>query len=398
MRTALIAALERTDSGALRAGLPLAGRSVLARQVDLLRTLGCERILCLCVSADDEVLRAQQAVEAAGGTFQALRGFLHLPALVRADDELIILADGLLPDPAMVQQLFAETPASNPRFIVSLPSDSPLVALHPDDFERIDAVRHWGGLLVMRGAPVQHLSDFPPDADAISLLLRLALQAGTPCRTLPGGSPVPEAWLLATDETALAAQGQALITRAAGVIDWRRPSAALAGLAARSLAPRGLAEGPMLAMLGAAVFGLGGLAAAAWGWTASGLALAAAGALAAAFAGATGAIKRELLGEGPPPARLARLGLAVDTSAAATLLLALSPAGSVEPLAVLGPVAVGLARLTPPAAPLAILTDRGLLLGLLSLAAAFALLPHAAALAALVLLCGLLLPQGNNRG
>ncbi|MFN9497765.1 MAG: hypothetical protein ACK57E_04770, partial [Erythrobacteraceae bacterium] len=77
MRTALIAALKRTDNGALRAGLPLAGRSVLARQVDLLRALGCDKILCLCKNADGEVLRAQQAVEAAGGTFQALRGFLH---------------------------------------------------------------------------------------------------------------------------------------------------------------------------------------------------------------------------------------------------------------------------------------------------------------------------------
>lgn len=398
MRTALIAAIKRTDSGALRAGLPLAARSVLARQVDLLRLLGCERILCLCESADGEVLRAQQAVEASGGTFQALRGFLHLPALVRAEDELVILADGLLPDPVLVQQMFAETPAGSPRFVASLPSDSPLVAQHPEDFERIDAARHWAGLLVMRGASVQHLADFPLDADAISLLLRLALQAGTPCREVSGGSPAAETWLLASDETALVTQEQALITRAAGAIDWRRPSAALAGLAARALAPRGLANGPLLAMLGAAVFGLGGLAAASWGWATSGLAFAAIGALAAAFAGALGAIKRELLGEGLPPARFARLGLAVDTSAAATLLLALSPAGSIAPLAALGPVAIGLARLTLPVATLAMLADRGLLLGLLAFAAAFALLPHATALVSLVLLGGLLLPQHKNRG
>ena len=257
MRTALIAALKRTDSGALRAGLPLAGRSVLARQVDLLRALGCDKILCLCKNADGEVLRAQQAVEAAGGTFQALRGFLHLPALVRAEDELVILADGLLPDPALTQRMFADTPASSPRFVAGLPSGSPLVARYPDDFERIDAARHWAGLLVMRGAPVQHLAEFPPDADAISLLLRLALQAGTPCRELPGGNPAPESWLLANDETALAAQEQALIIRAAGQADWRRPSAALAGLAARAPAPAGLANGPLLAMLASALTGLG---------------------------------------------------------------------------------------------------------------------------------------------
>lgn len=401
MRTALIAALKRTDSDALRAGLPLAGRSVLARQVDLLRAFGCDKILCLCESADGEVLRAQQAVEAAGGTFQALRGFLHLPALVRAEDELVILADGLLPDPALVQRMFAECPPSTPRFVACLPSDSPLVARYPDDFERVDAARHWAGLLVMRGAAVQHLADFPPDADAISLLLRLALQAGTPCRELPGGTPAPEAWLLANDETALAAQEQSLITRAAGQIDWRRPSAAIAGLAARALAPGGLENGPLLAMLGSATLGLAGLASAAWGWAASGLALAALGALVAALCGALAAIKRELLGQGTPPEQIALLGLAVDTASAVTLLLALSPAGSLAPLAVLGPVLIGLARLTAqtiPFASQAVLTDRGLLLALLALSAAFGLLPHAAALFSLVLLGGLLLPQDKNWG
>jgi hypothetical protein len=150
-------------------------------------------------------------------------------------------------------------------------------------------------------------------------------------------------------------------------------------------------------MLASALTGLGGLAAAAWGWTAPGLALAAVGALAAALAGALAALKRELLGEGPPPARIARLGLAVDASAAATALLALSPAGP----AVLGPVLIGLARLTAqtmPLVPQAVLTDRGVLLALLALAAAFGLLPHAAALFSLVLLGGLLLPQAGNRG
>jgi hypothetical protein len=51
-----------------------------------------------------------------------------------------------------------------------------------------------------------------------------------------------------------------------------------------------------------------------------------------------------------------------------------------------------------PLVPQAVLTDRGVLLALLALAAAFGLLPHAAALFSLVLLGGLLLPQAGNRG
>ena len=378
----------------MRAGLPLAGRSVLARQVDLLRSAGCERILCLCDAPDAEMLRVQQSVEAGGGSFQALRGFLHLPALVRVEDELVILADGLLPDPALVAQLFAG--GSPPRFVACLPSDSPLVGEHPNDFERIDAARHWAGLLVMRGAPVQQLADFPPDANAVSLLLRLALQAGTPCRELPGGTPAPEAWLLANSEAALAAQEQALITRAAGKGDWHYPSRTLAGLAARALAPRSLARGPLVAAGSAAALQLGGLAAAVSGMAAIGLALATLGALAAALAGTLGRMRRELLGEGPGAAALARLDDAVDVLTAAVLLFALSPTGSVAPLAMLGPVLIGLARLTVRSSPFAVLADRVVLPGALAFTAVFGLLPHGTALLALVLIGGLLLPTRSD--
>lgn len=387
MRTALIAALKRTATGTRRGELSLAGRSVLARQVDWLRSIGCERILCLCEGADGEVLRLQQEVEAAGGNFQALRGFLHLPALVRAEDELVILADGLLPDPAIAAAFFAQTP---PRFVATLPTTSPLVADHPHDFERVDAQQHWAGLLAMRGAPVQHLADFPPDADAISLLLRLALQAGTPCRLLPG-EEAPTGWLLATDETALTAQEQALITRAAGAPDWRSPSQALARVAAQALAPQGMERGPLIAAGAGAVLHLGALAAAWWGAGTAALALTGLGALAAALAGSLGGMARELLGKGVSAARLNRLDMAVDVACAAVLLIALSPTGTLAPLAVLGPVLVGLARLAPSAGPLAVLADRAVLPVALAIAALFGLLPHATALFSLILLGGLLL-------
>ena len=394
MRAALIAALRQTPDGTLRAELSLAGRSVLARQVDWLRSIGCEQIWCLCERVDGEVLRLQQEIEAAGGSFQPLRGFLQLPALVRAEDELVILADGLLPDPALGAALLAQ--ATPPRFVAALPATSPLVAQHSGDFERIDAQQHWAGLLVMRGAPVQHLADFPPDADAISLLLRLALQAGTPCRALPGDDQVPAGWLLATEENALAAQEQALIARAAGIADWRRPAQALARAGALVLAPEGLAKGPLAASSGAAALYLGAIAAAVWGAVTIGLALAALGALAAALAGALGRMARKLLGKGTSAVRLARLDAAVDVGLAAVLLIALSPSGTIAPLAMLGPALVGLARLTSTTTPLAVLADRAVLPLALAISAAFGLLPHATALFSLLLLGGLLLRKSAD--
>jgi hypothetical protein len=197
MRTGLIAALNVTAMGERRAFLRFAGRSVLAWQVDLMRRMGAERIICLCDGAAEEILPLQHQVEADGGSFHVLNGFTALPALVRAEDELIVMRDGLVPDPAIASALVLQD-APLGKGVLSLSEDHPLVIAHPSEFERIDAARHWAGMLIMRGAPVQELADFPADADAVAVLLRLALQAGTPCRTL-STEEVTEMTLLVAD-------------------------------------------------------------------------------------------------------------------------------------------------------------------------------------------------------
>lgn len=214
MRIGLIAAVTRTGAGDLRAELPLAGRSVLGWQVDMLRMLGAERVLCLTESATGEVLRLQHEVERAGGAFHALQGFSAIPALVRAEDELIILRDGLVPDPALIATLAADG-LRGTRMVATIPDDHPLAVARPQDFERIDATRHWAGVLVMRGAPVQQLADFPPDSDPVSVLLRLALQAGTPCRDLAPEEVASERWLLADSAHTVTAHERAMLSKVA---------------------------------------------------------------------------------------------------------------------------------------------------------------------------------------
>ena len=396
MRTALVAALRHSSDGSRRAGLSLAGRTVLARQVELLRELGCERILCLCERVDATVLEVQAGVEQSGGSFQALRGFLHLPALVRAEDELIILADGVLPEPALAASLFAHTP---PRFVAALPANSPLVARYPQDFERIDARHHWAGLLAMRGAPVQQLADFPPDSDAISLLLRLALQAGTPIGELPDTVETPGQWLLADDSALLAEQERALIAAATGTPDWRAPATALVRLAARKTPPGVLGPRGLAAVLSGTLLLLAGAGLAVWGSGAGGLALAAAGALTGAFGVALGRLRQRLLATRSRRMSQRWTMQSIDLLAALALLLALSPWPQTEPLAVLGPVTVGLARLLnrwAPLSPLGPLADRPVLLTLLALAALSGLLAKATAVFAIILLGGLLLHSEQN--
>lgn len=216
MRIGLIAALRRSEEGDLRAVLPLAGTSVLARQAALLRSLGAERVLCLSETPDTAILAVQHMLEAEGVPFHALRGFASLPALVRAEDDLIVLADGLVPDPAVVQAMLARAGETGPRRVVAtIPADHPLALAHPEDFERIDAARCWAGVLAMRGAPVQQLADFPADADAVSLLLRLALQAGTPTCDASARGLMADNWLLARSAEAASRQERTLLARAA---------------------------------------------------------------------------------------------------------------------------------------------------------------------------------------
>ena len=282
--------------------------------------------------------------------------------------------------------------------LATIPADHPLAAAHPEDFERIDATRHWGGVLVMRGAPAQRLAEFPADADAVSLLLRLALQAGTPTRELSPRELVPETWLLADSDASVARHEGALIAAAAPPADWRAPGTALASAAVRAAVPRGLEQGPVIAGAAALVLLFSGVMAAAFGFAATGLALAGLGVFSTqvsrGFAALAARLRRET-GGGRAGAVLTGAG---DLLAALTLWFGLSPFPEHEPLAVLGPVTYALARLAARSGQTAFsaaASDRVGFLLVLALAAAFNLLPQVVACLALGL-CAALLLRGRE--
>lgn len=397
MRIGLIAALRHSEDGLLRAGLPLAGRSVIAWQAALLRALGVERVLCLAETPGGTVLDLQHRLEGEGVQFHALRGPAAIPALVRAEDDLVIIADGLVPDPAVVRALTSgQGGEALQRMVATIPADHPLAAAHPEDFERVDAQRHWGGVLAMRGAPAQRLADFPGDADAVSLLLRLALQAGTPMREIAARELVPETWLLADSVAAVSQHESALIAAAAPPADWRAPGVALAAMAVRAAVPRGLDQGPVIAGASALVLLLMGVLAAAFGFAATGLALAGAGMFADGVSHGLAALAARLRREGGANGTRAgtMLSGACDLFAASVLWFCLSPFPGAQPLAALGPVAYGLSRLAARGGDdllAAAASDRAMVLMILALAAAFGLLPFALCCLALGLCAALLL-------
>lgn len=398
MRIGLIAALRASDDGTLRAALPLAGRSVLAWQAALLRSLGAERVLCLTEATGGDVIALQQQLEADGVQFHALRGFAAIPALVRAEDDLIVLLDGLVPEPAVVQAVLGGGSAIN-RAVATVPADHPLAVNHPGDFERIDAARHWAGLLAMRGAPVQHLADFPADADAISVLLRLALQAGTPTQDLAARELVPESWLLADSPEALGRQEAALIARAAPPADWRAPSLALASALVRQAVPRGFTQGGLVSGGAGLALLLIGVMAAAFGFPGAGLGAAALGAFGTQLAEAFAAIAAGLRRDEPDRRAGAVLAGTTDILAGIAAWFALAPWPEWQPLAVLGPVVIGLARAlsrTGDTALAAAARDRAIVLLILAVCAALGFLPGALACLALGLLAALLLHGGKE--
>lgn len=400
MRIGLISALRRSEDAGLRAVLPLAGRSVLAWQATLLGSLGVGQIICLIdtATACEEVLKLQHALEAGGTAFHALKNFASIPALVRADDNLVILADGLLPDPAIVRVILGGEGALACA-VATIPADHQLAAEHPEDFERIDAARCWAGVLAMRGAPVQQLAGMPADADAISVVLRLALQAGTPGRDITNRDLLPENWLLAVSNAALAKHETGLVARAASPADWRAPGMALASALVRALSPRGLAQGALMAGgLGLALL-LGAVLSAAFGSAAVALTMAGLGAFAAQVTLEFTRIASRLQRNEPKARASAVLGVVVDIIASLTLWFSLAPWPAWEPLAALGPSVVGLARIVArasdsPLAPSA--PDRASLLLLLAAAAMFGWLPEAISCLALGLLTALLLRRSRD--
>lgn len=398
MRTGLIAANTRTPDGELRAELMLAGRSVLAWQIDLLRALDVERIICLCDAPTGEILKLQHEVEAAGLTFQALKGFAALPALVRAEDDLVILRDGVVPDRAVVKAAAASGEALK-RMVMALPAEHALVQAYPDDFERIDAMRHWAGVLVMRGAPVQQLADFPADADAVSVLLRLALQAGTPCHMLDAAQASEERWLMADNVSAVARHEQALIASSAPLADWRAPFVSLATILVQQLAPRGMAQGAQIGGFAALILLLCGIGVAGLGSAPAGLGLAAAGTFAGRIALAYAALAASLRRKSGRGRGRGLLTLAIDSLGAATLWFALAPWPQWQPLAICGPLLIGLARLAESSGPrplAALASDRTSLLAVLAIAAALGVFPAAVAVLSTLLLAALLLQAPAN--
>ncbi|MDZ4308586.1 hypothetical protein [Allopontixanthobacter sp.] len=279
-----------------RALLTVAGRTIVRHQLECALALGCEKIACQAPGLSREMLDLQHLAEGSGAQFQVLTGSRVLSGMVRAADELLVFADGLLPECQLAQKLLADRPA-----VLVLPADEGIAA----GFERIDRDYAWAGLFMVRGAAVERLADLPPDADPVASLLRIALQTGTRIAAMPEGALARHEWGLVHSADHADRYEQAWLDRHMRPAPLVAPLLAAADWTATSLIRR--AHGGRLSgggILGGAA-ALAGLAAlTGWFWEpVAGFALLAA----AYFAARTGGALKSLESPGrPAPEALSR--------------------------------------------------------------------------------------------
>lgn len=193
MRVALLSTMNSiADAGGDRCGfLTVAGRPVIQHQLECALALGCEKIACQAIGLPNELLAVQHSAEKAGVQFQVISGPRILSGMVNATDELLVFADGLLPDQAAAEAVLAGKPA-----VVVIPADEGVA----EGYERIDRDNAWAGLFLVRGPAVERLTELPADADPVAGLLRIALQSGTRIVSLPDQVLANHEWGLVLNE------------------------------------------------------------------------------------------------------------------------------------------------------------------------------------------------------
>lgn len=370
----------------------LAGKTLAHRQLDFALAAGCESVIALGDGGSAEAIGLRHAAEAAGARFQAIRDGHGLLGAVHAEDELLALAPGLLPEAAEAIDLLGKG-----KVVLVLPAGAGTAA----GFERIDLERAWAGALVVGGAQVERLSDLPADIEPASALVRIALQGHVKERRLPDDFIAEGSWTVLREGAVTPAIEDGWLKRhLAAATPWT-PTRWLAVQALRPLAARLLAAGrSVMALAAGAAVVLAASVLAAWlGFAALGFALIPVGAVLSQGALALAGLRSAPFGRAGRKDSAAFLPWLVDAALLACAVLAIE--GSwlhrlFPPLVLLA--ALHMLRPAEPPGWLALPGDRSVLAALLAVAAVLGLAEPAIMLAALALIALNLAKSGASRG
>ncbi len=290
MRVALLSLMDAAqgEPQGLRGLLPIGGRSILRHQLGLAMALGCSRIVVLAETLTNDLVALQHAAEAGGARFHVIASARALSPLVAAEDELLVLAEGLLAMPEDALRLLGEGPV-----VLTMPVEVGL----PLGFERIDINNAGAGAMLLPGKLIAALGDLPGDWNPGSALLRIASQARVVQRELPALLLDQGRWCLIRDEAeAYRAEPGWVRLHTAGA-EVRSPGSWIAARVVRLLGPALLHAGtrPYIIALGAAVTALLGAGAGWFGWCGPGFAMLALAWLVHQVAGLLARVERDSL-------------------------------------------------------------------------------------------------------
>ncbi|MXP25294.1 hypothetical protein GRI39_04445 [Altererythrobacter indicus] len=137
------------------------------RQLEFALALGCERILCVAPGDQAECVRLAKSAKDRSAKLRILSEARQIVGHVHADDELVVLADGLLPEALEPFDCLDQGAG-----VLTLPADKGV----PAGFERIDGGKAWAGAMMLPGHLVERLLELPADVDPQPALLRIGLQ------------------------------------------------------------------------------------------------------------------------------------------------------------------------------------------------------------------------------
>lgn len=194
MRIALLAMTEPAVAGQPfpRAFLRVAGATLVQHQLGLVLALDCQRVICMARGIEPEIVSLQHAAEDTGLQFSVVTSARQLAGLVTANDELVVVSEGLF------VEAFNAVPLLEGRRPVVLVQ--PVESALAEGYERIDINRAGAGLMRIPGQLVERLHELPVDCDVVSSLTRIALQSGVEMREVPTAARAGAEWRMVRTE------------------------------------------------------------------------------------------------------------------------------------------------------------------------------------------------------
>jgi hypothetical protein len=179
---ALIGAYHQDDSGALRALLPLSGRTLLEYQVRCAAAAGATPIVLVVEEIPIALNQALSRLEKDGTAVIAVTDAADAANRFSAGDMVLLLGDGIAPPPDLIATIAEEQEPT----IVTVPDDD-----RHDEFERIDAVSRWAGIALVDSQSLGGTVSMLGDWDLQSTLLRRMLQSGARLWPIRDGEAEP---------------------------------------------------------------------------------------------------------------------------------------------------------------------------------------------------------------